>query len=127
MRQRVSQPAEHAPQGFVAPLLRLSSAESDAPVCKRVRETSHHTEYWVGGQGAKVTEADMPWGESKAQIAFKIQFIRGPLQFTMRIAFRCVLRRCSSQGVHRCKFCKRFRTQRVRRIQEYGAKGHNEA
>ena len=45
--------------------------------------------------------AEMPWVEPRAQVAFKDSMIRGILQFTLRIAFRCVLHRCRSQDI-RC-------------------------
>ena len=38
-----------------------------------------------------------------AQYAFKILLIHGILQFTMLIALRCALHRCSSQDIHRWK------------------------
>jgi len=45
----------------------------------------------------------MPSGASpRAQVAFKDSMIRGILQFTLRIAFRCVLHRCKSQDI-RCR------------------------
>lgn len=37
----------------------------------------------------------------RAQLAFKNSMIHGILQFTLRIAFRCVLHRCESQDIHR--------------------------
>ena len=37
----------------------------------------------------------------KVQNAFRNLLIRGILQFTMRIAFRCVLHRYPSRGIHR--------------------------
>ena len=36
----------------------------------------------------------------EAQGAFKDSMIHGILQFTLRIAFRCVLHRCESQEIH---------------------------
>lgn len=54
----------------------------------------------VGGcRGDALTE--MPSGKPRAQLAFKDSMIRGILQFTLRIAFRCVLHRCRSQDI-RC-------------------------
>ena len=45
----------------------------------------------------------MPSGANpRAQVAFKDSMIRGILQFTLRIAFRCVLHRCKSQDI-RCR------------------------
>ena len=35
-----------------------------------------------------------------AQCAFKDSMIHGILQFTLLIAFRCVLHRCQSQEIH---------------------------
>src|ERR1700691_5822567 len=46
-------------------------------------------------------QAGMPSEEPRAQLAFKDSMIRGILQFTLRIAFRCVLHRCKSQDI-RC-------------------------
>jgi hypothetical protein len=37
----------------------------------------------------------------EAQFAFKILMIHWVLQFTLRIAFRCVLHRCENQDIHR--------------------------
>ncbi len=45
--------------------------------------------------------AEMPLVKPRAQLAFKNSMIRGILQFTLRIAFRCVLHRCKSQDI-RC-------------------------
>jgi hypothetical protein len=45
--------------------------------------------------------AEMPSVKPRAQLAFKDSMIRGILQFTLRIAFRCVLHRCKSQDI-RC-------------------------
>ena len=42
-----------------------------------------------------------PRPRSRAQYAFKDSMIHGILQFTLRIAFRCVLHRCGSQDI-RC-------------------------
>ena len=42
-----------------------------------------------------------PRDKPRAQLAFKDSMIRGILQFTLRIAFRCVLHRCKSQDI-RC-------------------------
>ena len=36
----------------------------------------------------------------EAQFAFKDLMIHGILQFTLRIAFRCVLHRCENQEIH---------------------------
>ena len=41
-----------------------------------------------------------PSGYQEAQDAFKDSMIHGILQFTLRIAFRCVLHRCESQEIH---------------------------
>ena len=42
-----------------------------------------------------------PRQKPRAQFAFKDSMIHGILQFTLRIAFRCVLHRCKSQDI-RC-------------------------
>ena len=42
-----------------------------------------------------------PRPKPRAQFAFKHSMIHGILQFTLRIAFRCVLHRCESQDI-RC-------------------------
>ena len=55
---------------------------------------------WVGG-GRGDALAEMPSDKPRAQLAFKDSMIRGILQFTLRIAFRCVLHRCKSQDI-RC-------------------------
>ncbi|KAG0504155.1 hypothetical protein M758_N000700 [Ceratodon purpureus] len=62
-------------------------------------QPSAHLE-WVGGcRGDALT--GMPLVKPRAQLAFKDSMIRGILQFTLRIAFRCVLHRCKSQDI-RC-------------------------
>ena len=55
---------------------------------------------WIGG-GRGDALAEMPLDKPRAQLAFKDSMIRGILQFTLRIAFRCVLHRCKSQDI-RC-------------------------
>ena len=57
----------------------------------------------AGGAGGwrDDAQAGMPSDEPRAQLAFKDSMIRGILQFTLRIAFRCVLHRCKSQDI-RC-------------------------
>ena len=42
-----------------------------------------------------------PWPKPQAQCAFKDSMVHGILQFTLRIAFRCVLHRYGSQDI-RC-------------------------
>ena len=56
-----------------------------------------------GGDGwvSRDALAEMPSDKPRAQLAFKDSMIRGILQFTLRIAFRCVLHRCKSQDI-RC-------------------------
>ena len=55
-----------------------------------------------GGVGRAVTlRQTCPRDKPRAQLAFKNSMIRGILQFTLRIAFRCVLHRCESQDI-RC-------------------------
>lgn len=49
------------------------------------------------------TQADVPSAERlRAQLAFKNSMVRGILQFTPSIAFRCVLHRCESRDI-RCR------------------------
>ena len=55
---------------------------------------------WIGGCRGDAL-AEMPLVKPRAQLAFKDSMIRGILQFTLRIAFRCVLHRCKSQDI-RC-------------------------
>lgn len=55
---------------------------------------------WSGGCRGDAL-AEMPSVKPRAQVAFKDSMIRGILQFTLRIAFRCVLHRCRSQDI-RC-------------------------
>ncbi len=57
-------------------------------------------EEWAGGCRGDAL-AEMPLVKPRAQLAFKDSMIRGILQFTLRIAFRCVLHRCRSQDI-RC-------------------------
>jgi hypothetical protein len=42
-------------------------------------------------------------GSPRAPFAFKDSMIHKDLQFTLGIAVRCVLHRCTSQEIHRCK------------------------
>ena len=51
--------------------------------------------------GDSDAEADMAGHGGQPQYAFKDSMIHGILQFTLRIAFRCVLHRCPSQDI-RC-------------------------
>ena len=60
---------------------------------------SLHLEWSGGCRGDAL--AEMPSVKPRAQLAFKNSMIRGILQFTLRIAFRCVLHRCRSQDI-RC-------------------------
>ena len=61
---------------------------------------SHRVEgEWRGGR--EDAQADVPLDKPRAQVAFKDSMIRGILQFTLRIAFHCVLHRCKSQDI-RC-------------------------
>ena len=53
----------------------------------------------VGGEDNDGAQTDMPF-RSRAQYAFKDSMIHGILQFTLRIAFRCVLHRYESQDIH---------------------------
>ena len=54
-----------------------------------------------GARGCADAEADMPSAKPWAQGAFKTSMVHGILQFTLRIAFRCVLHRSESQDI-RC-------------------------
>lgn len=65
------------------------------------RITSLRGGWWAGRGGREDAQAGMPLDEPRAQVAFKDSMIRGILQFTLRIAFRCVLHRCKSQDI-RC-------------------------
>src|ERR1700738_51513 len=51
--------------------------------------------------GAIALRQEWPRARLGAQLGFKDSMIRGILQFTLRIAFRCVLHRCKSQDI-RC-------------------------
>ena len=51
----------------------------------------------------KKTEPGMVKPEARPQFAFKDLMIHWILQFTLRIAFRCVLHRSENQEVHRWK------------------------
>ncbi len=53
------------------------------------------------GGGAVTLRQACPRDNPRAQLAFKNSMIRGILQFTLGIAFRCVLHRCKSQDI-RC-------------------------
>ena len=70
----------------------------------RSRRASLGRPFRAGGTrwgGAGDALAEMPLDKPRAQLAFKDSMIRGILQFTLRIAFRCVLHRCKSQDI-RC-------------------------
>lgn len=76
---------------------RTATSASHAPLRSAAREEERGA-----GRGGRVdAQADMPLDEPRAQVAFKDSMIRGILQFTLRIAFRCVLHRCKSQDI-RC-------------------------
>ena len=55
----------------------------------------------VGRGGPAALKQTCPRSKPRAQFAFKHSMIHGILQFTLRIAFRCVLHRCKSQDI-RC-------------------------
>ena len=76
---------------------RARTATSAAPALGPPRGRTRGA--WRGGRVD--AQADMPLDEPRAQVAFKDSMIRGILQFTLRIAFRCVLHRCKSQDI-RC-------------------------
>ena len=54
-----------------------------------------------GERGQPTLRQTCPWPKPRAQYAFKDSMIHGILQFTLSIAFRCVLHRCGSQDI-RC-------------------------
>ena len=57
---------------------------------------------WLGAM-LRDTQADVPSAKRLwAQLAFKNSMVRGILQFTPSIAFRCVLHRCESRDI-RCR------------------------
>ena len=77
------------------------SADPASTLAACLAGTASFTRVWdpVGGRGDAL--AEMPLDKPRAQLAFKDSMIRGILQFTLRIAFRCVLHRCKSQDI-RC-------------------------
>ena len=69
---------------------------SSAPPCPR-----RGLRVW--GRRLRDTQADVPSARRlRAQLAFKDSMVRGILQFTPSIAFRCVLHRCESRDI-RCR------------------------
>jgi hypothetical protein len=54
------------------------------------------------GEGDSILKQACSPEYQRAQYAFKDSMIHGILQFTLRIAFRCVLHRCESQEI-RCQ------------------------
>ena len=67
-----------------------------------MHNTHTHKSVCAGVRGGKPTlRQTCPWPKPRAQYAFKDSMIHGILQFTLRIAFRCVLHRCESQDI-RC-------------------------
>ena len=71
------------------------------PVSLSPNSTQLRGERWGAGGCRGDALAEMPLVKPRAQVAFKNSMIRGILQFTLRIAFRCVLHRCKSQDI-RC-------------------------
>ena len=53
-------------------------------------------------RGSRFSNRHTSWSTRRSQYAFKDSMIHGILQFTLRIAFRCVLHRCESQEI-RCQ------------------------
>jgi hypothetical protein len=81
---------------------RLTKSRGVAPI-RMASFTQSHSQSsweWIGGCRGDAL-AGMPLVKPRAQLAFKDSMIRGILQFTLRIAFRCVLHRCKSQDI-RC-------------------------
>jgi hypothetical protein len=66
---------------------------------KKPRKAKKHQVNLVENKGT--LRQACPRDKPRAQVAFKHLMIHGILQFTSRIAFRCVLHRCKSQDI-RC-------------------------
>ena len=102
---------DHLIAGCVTTAAKSSSISAN-PICRPAHEGTaapfgwplsleplHRLEWFGGCRGDAL--AEMPLVKPRAQLAFKDSMIRGILQFTLRIAFRCVLHRCKSQDI-RC-------------------------
>lgn len=92
-----------APENAAAPPRQPHSLHFSRP-CPMLNKGSDgqlHSPPEGGGGRRDDAQAGMPSDEPRAQLAFKNSMIRGILQFTLRIAFRCVLHRCESQDI-RC-------------------------
>jgi hypothetical protein len=68
------------------------------PACRHEGTTVRPTR---GRESASTLSQLCPWPRPRAQFAFKDSMIHVILQFTLGIAFRCVLHRCGSQDI-RC-------------------------
>ncbi len=75
------------------------SETATSAACPRRR--SPWARWGVGRGGVPTLRQACSRPRSRAQYAFKDSMIHGILQFTLRIAFRCVLHRCGSQDI-RC-------------------------
>ena len=99
-RSRTASPRRPRCIHFSPPLAPSLARREGAPGRPLSLDPSHHVVEWIGG-GRGDALAEMPLDKPRAQLAFKDSMIRGILQFTLRIAFRCVLHRCKSQDI-RC-------------------------
>ncbi len=82
-------------------------ASADPALCFKcrdghIRPRARSAEAGRGGARGELTlRQAYSWPRPRVQYAFKDSMIHGILQFTLRIAFRCVLHRCGSQDI-RC-------------------------
>ena len=80
---------------------RVAAAYSPVRTASFTEPRTKQSSKWEEGGCRGDALAEMPLVKPRAQVAFKNSMIRGILQFTLGIAFRCVLHRCKSQDI-RC-------------------------
>ena len=83
--------------------LQRRSAFRPSRLCSDTTISARHPAHRGDGDGEGETTLSQTclWPRPQAQFAFKDSMIHMILQFTLGIAFRCVLHRCGSQDI-RC-------------------------
>ena len=84
-----------------ADLVFKETVSRQTPSLHRRAHTHSRSQGMCGGDVRLITlKQACSWVNPGAQLAFKDLMIHGVLQFTLRIAVRCVLHRCKSQDIH---------------------------
>ena len=97
--QHNTAPHTHTVHG--ADLVFKETVSRQTPSLHRRAHTHSRSQGMCGGDVRLITlKQACSWVNPGAQLAFKDLMIHGVLQFTLRIAVRCVLHRCKSQDIH---------------------------